>query len=108
MESIEIQLARLQEQLKTVIRSIDDNKKLYKDTGDKIDKIENQLFDLGVRVSRLEDQLMKHSPTIEMIVSMQQQAKGIAKISKVLYVTGGIVIGTVLSFRSEILAWITK
>ena len=105
MESAAVQMARLQEQMKTVIDNLDHASKSRERMSVKLEKVADQMDLFDRRMEKVEHQLATTAPTIEEFIMIKHQVKGAGIFGKWLWAAGGLLIGVVFTMREQIRAW---
>lgn len=107
-ESVEIQIARLEERFKTILDYMKDNKgsqDLFKEwmtqTNETLIKIDN-------RIENVEDNLAKASPTIDEFLIIKHKVVGAGLMGKWLWLGLGGILGALMTMRESIFAWLAK
>lgn len=98
MESVEIQMARLQERMEMVTHQMtrrESSDELLRTLIERIDR----------RMEKVEGQLATSAPTIEEFITIKNQVKGAGFAGRWLWAIGGFLISTVFAFREQIRDW---
>lgn len=106
MESQEVALARLQEQMKTVIDGQHIAKESREKADDKLESISELILKMDRRVEKVEIQLASNAPTIEEFITIKHQVTGAGRAGKFLWAAGGIIIASAFYLREAIRNWL--
>lgn len=107
-ESTEVQLARLQEQMKQVLeelRSAKDSRKQQYEHNEAMNKL---LLSLDGRVGNVEGTLAVQSPTIEEFITIKHKVVGAGLLGKWVWLLLGGTVSWLYTSRETILAWFSK
>lgn len=107
-ESAEVQVARLDERLLSIIKSMGESQEGYKAQQELIKNIANALTVIGHRVESVEHSLAKASPTLDEFIIIKHKIQGAGIVGKWLWVSLGFLVGTVYSMRETLFHWISK
>ena len=105
-ESVEVQLARLQEQMRVMIEGMAEAKHSRNMTRDRLATMNDTIVTLDRRLENVEKQFASSAPTIEEFITIKHQVKGAGIAGKWLWAIGGFIIATVFSFREAIRNWL--
>ena len=94
-ESIEIQLVRLQEQLKNTIRDLEKLDLKLRSQGEKIGDLQNDIEDVKGKVTL-------HSPIVEKFSTLHNEFVGVKKFTNSLWMVGGLIAGLLVSMKEQI------
>lgn len=103
MEPIEVQMARFQEQMKTLIAGNNEARESRKEQYRATETIRQDIQNLSNRMDGLEKQFAKHSPTLEEFVRVKTQVQGAGILGKWLWLIGGFVLSAVVFLREKII-----
>lgn len=104
-ESVDVQMARLQEQLKSVITSLAEDRRDRKNRDGQINKIETNTDNLDRRLEVVEHQLAVNAPTINEFMIVKQRVIGAGKLGKWAWMLGGATITAIYTSREAIRSW---
>ena len=109
-ESVEIGMARMQEQLKAVLEDTAEARQSRKEQYKRIDEIGREVTDMGHRLKVVENQLSTAAPTIAEFVVMKHRIQGAGAAGKWLWAAGGFLIASaasIVGFGQVIKNWFT-
>ena len=101
-EAVEIQMARLQEQLKSVIHTLAEDREDRKERDKQITKIVVTTDNLDRRLEIVEKQLASSAPTIEEFMLIKQRAIGAGLLGKYAWLLAGVTITALYACREAI------
>lgn len=107
-EPTEVQLARLEERLKTLLNQMEFHSSSAQKTDARIDQMNHLLVLVGNRVEKVESSLALASPTIQEFVVFKHKVLGAGLFGKYIYLLAGALVALVYSMRAEIIAWLSK
>lgn len=107
-ESIEVQLARLQEQMKQVLGELQSAKDSRKQQYEHNEAMNKLLLSLDGRVGNVEGTLAVQSPTIEEFITIKHKVVGAGLMGKWVWLALGGTLTWVYNSREAILAWFSK
>jgi chromosome segregation ATPase len=112
-ESLDIQMARLQEQLKSVIATLAEDREERKVRHKQISRIEDttdrldlRLGALDLRMGAVEMQLAQNQPTIQEFLRIKHQVQGAGFLGKWTWAIGGVLIAGIYNSREAIRAFL--
>lgn len=107
MESMEIQLARLDERMKMMLDRMEDNQKSHSYTREWMKKTDITLHDINARTFNVENTLAKAAPTIDEFVEIKHKVIGAGMAGRWVWGTLGIVLGFIISTREHFVKFFT-
>ena len=100
-ESTEVQLARLQEQMKIVLEELHSAKDGRKAQYEQMSEISN-------RLQKVESSLANQAPTIEEFITIKHKVVGAGLMGKWIWLAAGGLITFVYSNREALASWLAK
>lgn len=107
-ESPEVQMARLQEQMKTILTRLDEAKEGSKDHRQWMVDMSNTLTDMGQRLRGVEDNFARASPTIDEFIIIKHKVIGAGLMGRWLWAGLGAVLTFLFTIREALFSWISK
>ena len=107
-EATEIQMARMQEQMKILVEATNEARQTRKETYQKLELISSDMSEMKNRLNSVESTIAGHSPTIAEFIKVKQQVEGAGKAGKWLWAIGGILIGAAFTSRELIRKWLLE
>ena len=107
-ESPEVQMARLDERLKTILSRLDEAKEDQKSQERWMDRTDIALTAINNRVENVEASLAKASPTIDEFLVIKAKVVGAGVFGKWLWLGLGGLIGLLAGGRTMIFEWFSK
>jgi hypothetical protein len=107
-ESPEVQMARLEERMKTVLNRLDEAKEDQKNHREWMIGMSKTLTDVANRLQGVENNFARASPTIEEFITIKHKVVGAGVLGKWAWAAGAAIITFVYSVRESIILWITK
>lgn len=111
-EALEIQMARLQEQLKSVANTLAEDREIRKETNQEFSKRLTEIHDIQKshdrRLESVEKELKEHSPTIKEFTRIKHQVHGAGTAGKWAWAIAIALIGFLYSSREAIVSFFTK
>lgn len=101
-ELVEVQMARLQEQMKQVIDGMEHSRRLHEKSDERSDRMEQTIDRIDRRLNDVEKQLATNAPTIEEFITIKHQVKGAGILGRWIWAAGGFLIAFVFSMRAQI------
>lgn len=102
IEPLEIQMARLQEQLKAVITTLSEDREDRKKTDKSLTDISKTVTNLDRRLENVEHQLLQNEPTIQDFIRIKHQVQGAGKLGRLVWFVGGALIAGLFTSRETI------
>ena len=100
-ESLEIQIARIQEQLKAMDSYLQEGREDRKTNLDSISRMITSVEIMERRLQKLEDQFAKSEPTIQEFITIKHQVKGAGALGRWAWAFGVGLIAMLYSSRSR-------
>lgn len=107
-ESVEVRVARLEEQLKFLVDAAKEAKISRKGQYESIEALRQAMTTMAGEVTEVKGKLAGQAPTIEEFITIKHKVVGAGKLGKWVWVTLGGAITFIYSSREAILAWLTK
>lgn len=107
-ESLDVKLARMDEQMKTVRESVDLARDSRKQQYEMIERINQVLIKMDGRLDGVEKSLAKATPTIDEFVNIKLKVQGAGMAGKAAWAVGVTIISVLFSFREYIFNWFSK
>lgn len=107
-ESTEVQIARVEEQLKNVLKGMEKAETSRKEQYRQIDGIGHEVQEILNRLGAVEKQLSVNAPTIAEFIEIKHKVQGAGIAGRWLWVIGGFLIGFAASSKEYIQSWIFK
>lgn len=107
-ESPEVQMARLDERLKTILSRLDEAKEDQKSQERWMGRMDTAMTAIHNRVENVENNLAKASPTIDEFLVIKAKVVGAGIFGKWLWLGLGGLIGLLASSRAAIFEWLSK
>lgn len=95
-------MARLQEQMKSVISSLVEAKNSREKSDDALQKLIMAVDNMGRRMETVERQLASNAPTIEEFITIKHKIAGGGFLAKWAWVIGGVIIALIYNGREAI------
>lgn len=102
-ESIAVQLARVDEQLKMVLVELKDSKESRGKQYDAIDALRISLNAIGTRVENVETKLASAQPTIEEFITIKHKVVGAGQLGRWIWLAGAFLLGATAASRSAVI-----
>ena len=107
-ESVEVRVARLEEQLKFLVDEAKEAKINRKGQYESIEALRRAMTTMAGEVGEVKNKLAGQAPTIEEFITIKHKVVGAGKLGRGLWTVGAFLIGVVYSSREAILSWLTK
>jgi hypothetical protein len=107
-ESIEVQLARMDERFKTVLRELEKATASRKDQYAQLDEMGKSLLSIDNRVGKVEQSLAKNAPTIEEFITIKHRVVGAGVAGRWLWVGATALLAFLFSIREHLVALVSK
>lgn len=101
-ESLDVQMARIQEQLKYIVSGMDSAKKTREISDSGLNRLSDAVMRLEHRMAAVEKQLSDTAPTIEEFVTIKHQVRGAGHLGKWAWALGGGTIALLYSARETL------
>lgn len=105
MESIEVQMARIQEQMKSLISELERSNRGREHTDSQIDKLSESMSKLHIRMEKVEEQLTSNAPVIQEFITIKQKVTGAGVAGKWVWAGCATAITLIATFREQIRAY---
>lgn len=107
-ETVEVRVARLEEQLKFLVEDAREAKASRKSQYETMEALSKSVLALATDVTEVKGKLAGQAPTIEEFITIKHKVVGAGKLGRWLWIAGSFLIGFVFSSREAILTWLTK
>ena len=101
-ESVEVQLARVDEQLKMILRDLKDAKTDRKGQYNEIEGLKVSVSEMNSKLNNVETKLAGQAPTIEEFITIKHKVVGAGKLGRGVWIAGAAIIAFIYSFREAI------
>jgi hypothetical protein len=101
-ESVEIQMARQEERMKTILFRMEEDRLEHRQSRERIDSISHSLNAIGSRVENVESSLARATPTIDEFITIKHKVVGAGLMGKWAWTIGAGIIGFLFGLRAEI------
>lgn len=105
-ESSEVQIARLEEQLKTLFRILEQERDSRLNVYKELQNISTNMTTFGHRLGNVESSLANSAPTIEEFITIKHRMVGAGLMGKWVWAIAGGIITFLWSARKEIALWL--
>lgn len=107
-EASEVQLARLEERIKTILNQMESDRERRDNTDRKLDEYNRLLVTINSRLEKVEGSIAEAAPNIKEFMDFKQKLSGAGILGRWLWLAAGTLIGFLYSMRTEIAAWLTR
>ena len=107
VEPLEVQLARLEEQMKTLFRIMEQEGNGRTNIAKQLQDISTSMATFGHRLGNVEASLANSAPTIEEFITIKHKMVGAGLMGKWVWAFAGGVITFLWSARKEIASWLS-
>lgn len=107
-ESVEVRIARMEEQFKVVVRDAEEARNSRKEQYKMIEAINQNISSMVNDVAAVKTKLDGQAPTIEEFITIKHKVVGAGKMGKALWAFGAFLIGMVYSSREAVIAFFTR
>lgn len=107
-ESPEVQMARMQEQMKTILSRLDEAKGESKEQRKWMIQMSNTLADVVNRLGGVEDNFARASPTIDEFLIIKHKVVGAGLLGRWLWAGAGAILTFLFTIREALITWISK
>lgn len=107
-ESVEVRVARLEEQLRFLVHDAKEAKINRKGQYESIEHLREAMFTMAGEVTEVESKLAGQAPTIEEFITIKQKVVGAGKLGGVIWAIGAFIIGIIYSSREAVIGWFGK
>lgn len=107
-ESLEVQLARVDERLNLVLKELEASKTSREKQYSAMEQLKLSLHDIGQRMENVESKLASTEPTIKEFVNIKNKVAGAGAVGKWLWMLLGVVLGAIVTGRlsiSQLFKW---
>lgn len=104
-ESVEVQLARLEERLKTIFEMLERERDNKTAIYDELKSLGKGMTSIEGRVENVEGKLTQQAPTIEEFITIKHKVVGAGIAGKWTWAIAGGLISFLWSAKKEIAAW---
>ena len=107
-ESVEVQLARLDERWSVIQQEMELARGGRKNQYDVIEALRLSMQTIDNRLVNVEKSIATSQPTIEEFITIKHKVVGAGALGKWLWVIGGFLLGAVAGSREIIMSWLEK
>lgn len=107
-ESLEVQFARMDEQMKMILSELREGKTDRKEQYERIEKIATVMNTINGRVENVENKLAGQAPTIEEFITIKHKVVGAGIMGKWLWAAGAGIIAFAYASREQIVQFLSK
>lgn len=107
-ESTEVQLARIDERMRTIILGLEQDRVSRKEQYENMAEIKLTMQDIQTRVGAVEKGLADSAPTIEEFITIKHKVAGAGVAGRWLWVAAAAILGFLFTMRREIIEWLAK
>ena len=107
-QSLDVVLAVLQEQMRTVLNGQLEAREGHKEQYEQAEQTRLAIALLSSKVAIIEESLAKSAPTIEEFITIKHKVVGAGIAGKWVWGIGGIILTVVLFLRETIIQWLGK
>lgn len=102
VESIEIQIARIDERMKMMMEKMEENHDSHTRTRAWMGQVDKTLTDISMRVNSVETSIAKNAPSLEELIAIKHKVIGAGTLGRWLWVALGALLGAILTAREQI------
>jgi len=106
-ESVEVRVARLEENMKFLVKETEQASVSRKGQYEAIETIQRAIEGMAASVASVKAKLDGQTPTIEEFITIRHKVVGAGKFGKYIWAIGSFIIGVVWSHKEVIGTWIT-
>lgn len=106
-EPAEVQIARLEEQLKAITKLFEQERDSKINIYRELQSISTNMTTFGHRLSNVESSLANSAPTIEEFITIKHKMVGAGMLGKWVWAVAGGIITLIWSARKEIAEWLS-
>lgn len=106
-ESVEVRVARLEENMKFLVKDAEQASLARKSQYTAIEAIQSTVSNMATTMTSLKDKLDGQAPTIEEFITTKHEVVGAGRLGKWLWAVGAFLLGTASGARGYIVAWLT-
>jgi predicted nucleic acid-binding Zn-ribbon protein len=107
-ESADVQVARLQEQVKTLFNESNGVAQDLKEIKEALVQLNKGLLNMNARVEGVEKSLAKASPTIDEFIEIKHKVVGAGVAGKYVWAAGSCLLTLLATSREAIFAWLSR
>lgn len=107
-DSMEVKVARMDEQLKAVREDMDLARESRKQQYEMIENVHRVLIKMEHRLDGVEKSLAAATPTIDEFVNIKLKVQGAGILGKWAWAIGASIITFLFSFREQLINWFSK
>lgn len=107
-ESVEVRVARLEEQLRFLVEEAKEAKTNRKGQYENIELLRQAMTTMAGEVTEVKTKLAGQAPTIEEFITIKHKVVGAGKLGGWLWTAGAFLIGILAASRETIVDWIAK
>lgn len=107
-ENIEAQLARMDERMKMIVASLEQDRSSRKEQYENAEQTRLTLQDISSRLGAVEKGLADNAPTIEEFITIKHKVAGAGVAGRWAWVAVAAVISVLFTMRKEIFQWLAK
>lgn len=107
-DSMEVKVARMDEQLKGVREDMDLARESRKQQYVMIEDVHRVLLKMEHRLEGVEKSLAAATPTIDEFVNIKLKVQGAGMAGKAIWTTVGAILTVMYTFRETIMSWVSK
>jgi predicted phage tail protein len=104
-ESSEVQMARLDERLKSIMTALDEARVSRKHQYEQMEEYGKSLTSIDGRVKSVEASLAKSAPTIEEFITIKHKVVGAGLAGKWLWAAGGVLLSAAIFLSEKWQSW---
>lgn len=105
-EPLEVQLARLEEQMKTLFRMMEQENASKSSIYKELQSLSTNVTSISHRMVNVESSLANNAPTIEEFITIKHKMVGAGLMGKWIWAIAGGLIGLIWSARKELASWL--
>lgn len=106
-ESVEVRVARLEENMKFLVKDAEQASLNRKSQYTAIEAIQSTVSNMATTMTSLKDKLDGQAPTIEEFITIKHKVVGAGRLGKWLWAVGAFLLGIAYGAREYIIAWLT-
>lgn len=107
-ESIEVQVARMDERYTHILRELTEAKEARKVQYEVMEELAKTVALLKAQLQVVEASLQQQAPTIEEFITIKHKVVGAGVMGKWVWACGGVLITFLFNSRESISAWLAK
>lgn len=107
-DSVEVKVARMDEQLKAVREDMDLARESRKQQYEMIENVHRILIKVEHRMDGVEKTLAAATPTIDEFVNIKLKVQGAGMAGKAIWATVGAVLTVLIALRETIIGWMAR